>query len=265
MHFYGAVSYSKKYHETHNNDFNDIYNLLRFDDISYEKQLLTHLRTMSNAFTMLCGVTDTHAVSVFLHKYKNELYIFILDNNYCEDEDVMDLCAALEKYYRLKLGIYCQYIYIADYSLNFGAGAGDEFLEQGYCVLVSHLLMDIMYTNMVVYKNISCNTSPTSIVSYIETMQKYIYNVFVKTNKWRHFVTNYAYKVFGDMGFFYDDETKPVPHYFKVISLKNLFNYKKPQQQKEQKTWYSRVKNLFYNKNQIQNQNQTHFKYHLLH
>ena len=201
----GTVHYSQN-HQKHNIDgFDEVLNELDFDDNSYAKQLLIHLRTIDNAFTMFSPSTDTHAVSAFLHKYHNKLYIYVLDNNNIAVDNVMNLCDALKRYFALKLGILCKYYYIAEYMFNFGHGddfANNEFLELGYCALISQLFMNIMYTNMVVYKNISYNSSPNEIISFIKTMQKYLYIVFVLTNKWRHFCTNFAYKVFGDLGFF---------------------------------------------------------------
>ena len=38
-------------------------------------------------------------------------------------------------------------------------------------------------------------------------------------------MTNYAHKVFGEMGFFHENENKPVPAYFTVVSLEDLFEY----------------------------------------
>ena len=38
-------------------------------------------------------------------------------------------------------------------------------------------------------------------------------------------MTNYAHKIFGEMGFFHENENKPVPAYFTVASLEDLFEY----------------------------------------
>ena len=56
-------------------------------------------------------------------------------------------------------------------------------------------------------------------------MLKYLNDVFVKTKKWMHFINNYAHKIFGDMGFFYDDENKPLPDYFIIASLLDIIAY----------------------------------------
>ena len=41
---------------------------LEMGDISFNVMLLKHLRSMGNTFTMFCGSTHDHAITIFLQK-----------------------------------------------------------------------------------------------------------------------------------------------------------------------------------------------------
>ena len=196
---------------------------LNFNDDHFENSILNHFKTMDNAFTMFIAGTSGHAIAIFLQKYNKKLYIYAVDSNEEAVDNVPEMIEALETYYEEKIGIMCNSIYTAKYSFNFGNS--DEYEANGYCLLIAVLFIDIIYDNMVIYKNITYNSDPTKLLNYIDTMLNYLYDVFVKKKVWHTFVSNYAHKVFGEMGFFHENENKPVPSYFTQASFEDIFEY----------------------------------------
>lgn len=196
---------------------------LEIGDIPFNVMLLKHLRSMDNTFTMFSGCTHNHAIAIFLQKFNNALYIYGVDSNSSPLEGVIELIQALQLYLQQKIGIPCHAQYITSDQLNFGSG--DEFEQQGYCLLISFLFMEIIYDNMIIYKNISYDSHPDKILNYIKTMLNYLEHVFFKKNIWHTFLRNYAHKIFGEMGFFHEDENKTVPDYFVVASLRDIYNF----------------------------------------
>ena len=194
------------------------------DDTYFLSTMLGHFRRMDNAFTMFIGCTSNHAVSVFVQKVEKKVFLYVVDSNHKPVENIIELKDALTEYFTDRLGIQCYSKYIATHLFNFGNN--NEFESAGYCMLMSLLFIEIMYDNMVIYKNISYDSNPGHIIYYLTSILNYLNNTFVKKKQWHYFIQNYAYKVLGDMEFFHEDENKPVPKYFTVATLLDIFQYK---------------------------------------
>ena len=124
--------------------------------------MINHFKSMDNAFTMFIAGTSGHGIAIFLQKYDNKLYIYGVDSNDSATEELPKLFDALEAYFTEKIGIRCNSMYIAEYAFNFGDS--DEFEQGGYCNLIAVLFIDIIYDNMVVYKNITYNSHPNKLL-----------------------------------------------------------------------------------------------------
>ena len=192
---------------------------------------------MNNAFTMfnviIIDIFKKLSVAVFLQKYNNVLHIYVADHGHMDysncrfkyHKTVENLCIKLKSYYTKKLSIDCEYHYIinqTDLQLN---QYDHRFDVLPYCILTSHLLMDFLYMNMTVYQNIKYDTLPINLAKYITLIINTFYDIFNLSHhweEWERFFVNYALRVFGEIGFFHDNESAQVPTYFKHKTLKEI-------------------------------------------
>ena len=198
-------------------------NELKFHDIAFERKILDHIRQMENAFTMFNVITNgTSSVAVFVQRYQNVLHVYVADHRNKRYKDVDMLCKKLKSYYIANLSANCICHYIVN-NVNLKLNEKEHnFDVMGCCILISHLLMDFLYMNMIVYQNIRYDSAPGHLASYISVMINYFYNNFYIGDIWKHLLSNYALRIFDKTGFFHDNEKSRVPPYFKLINLKDI-------------------------------------------
>ena len=87
--------------------------------------------------------------------------------------------------------------------------------------------MDFLYMNMTVYENIKYDTLPKNLAKYITVLINAFFQTFNLSqswDQWERFLVNYALRVFGEIGFFHDNESSQVPTYFKHKTLKEIYS-----------------------------------------
>ena len=94
---------------------------------------------------------------------------------------------------------------MSDYLLNFGSydNINDNIYENiGYCLLVGYVFMNILFTNIVMYKKLPFNATHKQVFDFINNMKQYCLKYFKDDNKrndklWKFKLIcyNYEFKV----------------------------------------------------------------------
>ena len=105
------------------------------------------------------------------------------------------------------------------YSLNFGDSR--LFPQNGYCILLSYLIMDIIYSNIVIYGSIDL-LSPDKMRIYFENVQRYLFDIKRRnTTLFYNICMNYSFKVFEQLDI-NDDQSPLDPRFFSVHSVEDI-------------------------------------------
>ena len=106
---------------------------------------------------------------------------------------------------------------MAGYSLNFGSENNNIYENNGYCVLIGYLFMNILYRNIVIYKKLAFNATHEQVSDFINNMKQYCMTNFNddststdKLWKFKLICYNFDYKVMESMNVINTNENIPL-------------------------------------------------------
>ena len=111
-------------------------------------------------------------------------------------------------------------------TIKINTSAKNIFSKNGYCVLVSSLILNVIHDNFVILGNISVNTNPNTIRLYLTQITKYFHDNMIKvqvtdTNAMLMLLSNYCYKILHPITF--PDPDKPLNRrYITQVSVREL-------------------------------------------
>ena len=188
-------------------------------------QIVHYLHKVQNGFTgfvsnyVLKLKKDIvgHALATVILKNKNKITIFIIDSNNNERihktnpfyrNSIEDLASEIEtklstmyrKYYPMDHAIQWNYVLVDKVQTNIEKY--NDFSQLAYCSLIAYLILDIFYTNVVVYKNISANASSDTVSYYLQMIQQHLNSEFKiekKKDLFFLYLSNYCYFILSPL------------------------------------------------------------------
>ena len=209
------VLQNETYIGTYNNRF-------VFKSERFKTAIVKHFQRTNNCFTMFSGGTLKHTMPVLMHKNATDdtINIIIIDNNHTPATGVRDFISMIEIFFQDSFpDTKCKSRYIHGYRLNFGKSS--KYEEAGYCQLVTYLFMDILFTNIVVHKHLKADASIEYIIRYVQLLQKFLYENYVRSDTWKLLCFNYCYKILDEMSVFSQDQVIN-PSHFAALGLMQI-------------------------------------------
>ena len=188
-------------------------------------QIVHYLHQVQNGFTgfvsnyvlKLKKDIVSHALATVILKNKNKITIFIVDSNNNERihkkypfyrNSIEDLVTEIEtklstmyrKYYPQDKAIQWNHVLVDKIQTNIDRY--NDFSQVAYCSLIAYLILDIFYTNVVVYKNISANASSDTVSYYLQMIQQHLNSEFQiekKKDLFFLFLSNYCYFILSPL------------------------------------------------------------------
>ena len=181
-------------------------------------------------------IVVSHYLLVVFHRYNDIVTLFLIDSN---DNTSKTLVREANQ----KLSIMVQGLidtvlsdlkqpktftwdsHILD-TIKINTSAKSIFSKNGYCVLVSSLILNVIHDNFVILGNISVNTNPNTIRLYLTQITKYFHDNMIKvqvtdTNAMLMLLSNYCYKILHPITF--PDPDKPLNRrYITQVSVREL-------------------------------------------
>ena len=215
----------------------------------YAQDINQYFKKNTNCFTLLPTYIPAHFVACLIHKTVNEINIYIIDSNGEESQPCYLLIENLKTHFSTNQGIPCIGHYLVDHKENLNFGSDDLYQIAGYCVLVGHMFMDILYRNIVFHNKLRFNAESSEVIDLIKNMKKYCVKNFYKSIsnnlKWKIICFNFSYRFMKSTGIFNTNPNEPLngEYYVKksVDEIKNIGrNY-----QNTQFTFKSRMRENF--------------------
>ena len=223
-------------------DINSVFeyrkNELKFER-KYTEQIHRYLQKHDNCFTLLPSFITDHFLTLLIHKHSEEgIRIYVIDShNDPKNDECGKLQHSLKDHFQERHpAIRCESYYVGAYDLNFGGENRNIYEDFGYCQLIGYLFMNILYTNIVVYKKLPFNATHEQVFDFINNMKQYCTKYFKDENtpsdklwKFKLICYNFDYKVMKSMNVINTDENTPLDGtYYEKLSLNYIRNREIP-------------------------------------
>ena len=154
----------------------------------------------------------SHTVATVLFKNKNSIFLYIIDSNNNEKlkktkpfyrKSIQTLANALtsrlsttyKKYYPRDTHIKWEAPIILD-KIHIQIEYYNQFAQPGYCAIIAYLILDLFYTNVMIYRNLDSNVTSDVVTKYLEMIQQHIrteFNIARTQNLFFLYLSNYCY------------------------------------------------------------------------
>ena len=143
-------------------------------DNKYLEQIHQYFETHDNCFTLVPTTITGHFLTTFIHKNGEGIHIYVIDSNSIPYDEFNKLTQALKDLFQKRhRTVRCESYYMGTYALNFGGENGNIYEEEGYCILVGYLFMNILFRNIVIYKKLPFNATQKQVFNFINSMKRY--------------------------------------------------------------------------------------------